>query len=806
MIADFLNKYRAGGPWLLVSISPDKKGSPVAATFSDAAEAEAWALAQNKINNVYLSVNPTSKPLNKKPNKADIARLEWLHVDVDPRAGEDFEEERARIKSLLNGGMPKDIPAPSLVIDSGGGFWGLWRLAEPLDLNGDPEKIAQAEAFNIELANRLGGDHCHNVDRIARLPGTVNWPDAKKRAKGREPRESEVYSWSNASYPLAAFKAMPPPATAASGKARPASGKARAPAPVGEGTAAPSEWTPGTVAPFGTAALQQWAAENGKTISDTTLALINIGTDPVDPSKYPSRSEPQFKVSCDLVRAGVPDEIHFRILTDPNNQVSACVLDKKNWPEYAKEQIRKARADVGDPPPVLHPGAPLVSAREFIARERPHVLHYNGDWLAYEGAAYAEMEEATVRSELYDFLDRAVLPLTEEDRQKGKTVNPPFNPTQAKVSNVLDALKGEAHRARDSYTPPCWLEGDGPTARELVACRNGLLHLPTGELLDHTPRFFTRNALTFDYDASAPTPARWLTFLESLWPEEPEAVALLQEVFGYLLIPDTSQQKIFLMVGPTRSGKGTIARVLTELVGPPNIWAPSLADFGETFGLEPLVGQQLAILSDVRLDSKANHANIAVALLKISGEDTVTVKRKFKTAWDGRLAVRFLLLSNLMPRFSDASPALANRFVPLLMDQSFLGKEDHDLLNKLLPELPGILNWAIEGWRRLRARGRFHLPPSSREAIQQLIELAAPVATFLREECELDPEAEVSKDELFGAWKHWCDRNGALPGSKNTFSMQLYAAASGRVGSKKSRKGNERLPVFSGLRLKKSPF
>lgn len=226
------------------------------------------------------------------------------------------------------------------------------------------------------------------------------------------------------------------------------------------------------------------------------------------------------------------------------------------------------------------------------------------------------------------------------------------------------------------------------------------------------------------------------------------------------------------MVGPTRSGKGTIARVLTELVGPPNICAPSLADFGETFGLEPLLGKQLAILSDVRLDGKANHAAIAESLLKISGEDTVTVKHKFKSAWDGRLGVRFMLLSNLMPRFSDASPALANRFVPLLMDQSFLGREDHDLLTKLLPELPGILNWAIDGWRRLRERGRFNLPQSSRDAIQQLIELAAPVATFMREECELDPEGEVAKAELFDRWKNWCDRNGTLPGA---FSLHAQA-------------------------------
>ncbi len=103
MIADFLNKFRPGGPWLLVAISPDKNGSPLAVSFHDAAQAETWATAQNKTHNVYFGINPTAGALNKKPTKADIARLEWLHVDIDPRAGEDFEQERQRIKSLLNG-------------------------------------------------------------------------------------------------------------------------------------------------------------------------------------------------------------------------------------------------------------------------------------------------------------------------------------------------------------------------------------------------------------------------------------------------------------------------------------------------------------------------------------------------------------------------------------------------------------------------------------------------------------------------------------------------------------------------------
>lgn len=801
---DFLRRWSPEDDWCLTAIIPD--GATETRTFkpSEADEAADWIVERQGVKNLYFHVNRTRQAFDEKgreskPGKANVLRLAGLHVDLDPRAGEDIEQERTRALALLQSFNPK----PTAIVDSGGGLQGFWMLepSDRLNIDGDLAKAQDLERYNIQLEKVFQADHCHNCDRLMRLPGTINVPTAKKVKKGRKPTLARLIDWNGTAYALEAF--TPATATASPG-ARAATGKASPRAAVGDGTASPSDWVPGHVSPFGTEELVAWATANGKTITDHTLALI---ASPHDPAQYDSRSEAQFRVSCDLVRADVPDEIHFRILTDPSNAVSASVRDKPNWPKYARDQIQSAREKVSEEPPVLHPKTPMKSAREFVARERSDLLHYNGDWLAYEAAAYAELEDATVRRDLYHFLEQAKMPPTEKQKEAGLRVGDDFRPDTTSVNHVLDALRAVAHRPRDSFKPPCWLEGDGPPARELVACRNGLLHLPTGDLLDHTPRFFTRNALTFDYDAAAPAPSGWLAFLETLWPDEPEAVTLLQEIFGYLLIPDTSQQKIFLMVGPTRSGKGTIARVLTELVGPPNICAPSLADFGETFGLEPLLGKQLAILSDVRLDGKANHAAIAESLLKISGEDTVTVKRKFKSAWDGRLGVRFMLLSNLMPRFSDASPALANRFVPLLMDQSFLGREDHDLLTKLLPELPGILNWAIDGWRRLRERGRFNLPQSSRDAIQQLIELAAPVATFMREECELDPEGEVAKAELFDRWKNWCDRNGTLPGALNSFSMQLYAATSARVRSKKSRKGDDRVMVFAGLRLKnKSPF
>lgn len=75
-------------------------------------------------------------------------------------------------------------PAPTAIIDSGGGYQGFWKAGEPVALNGDPSPI---ERRNLRIEADLQADACHNIDRLMRLPGTVNWPNEKKRKKGRTP-------------------------------------------------------------------------------------------------------------------------------------------------------------------------------------------------------------------------------------------------------------------------------------------------------------------------------------------------------------------------------------------------------------------------------------------------------------------------------------------------------------------------------------------------------------------------------------------------------------------------------------------
>jgi putative DNA primase/helicase len=202
-------------------------------------------------------------------------------------------------------------------------------------------------------------------------------------------------------------------------------------------------------------------------------------------------------------------------------------------------------------PVILDPRAPFDIARSFLYRfyrlgSLPTLFSQSGDFYKWSGRHYPEVEESTIRVQLYEYLDEALRPTEDGTR--------PFKPTKQRIDQVLDALRAAANLDRQQIAP-VWL-GDVPApANEILPCRNGLLHLPTGRLFSHTPEFFCHNVLDFDYDADAPLPIQWLEFLNELWPGDDEAISTLQEIFGLCLTGDTRYQKMFLLwSAPQRQG------------------------------------------------------------------------------------------------------------------------------------------------------------------------------------------------------------------------------------------------------------
>jgi putative DNA primase/helicase len=306
----------------------------------------------------------------------------------------------------------------------------------------------------------------------------------------------------------------------------------------------------------------------------------------------------------------------------------------------------------------------------------------------------------------------------------------------------------------------------------LIACTNGLVNIETRKLEPHKPDFFNVYSLPFNFDPDAPEPERWLKFLHEVWPDDREARETLQEIMGLLLTTDTSFHKLFMLVGPQRSGKGTIGRVMGRLYGENNVVHPTLSSLGSHFGMQTLIDKSVAIIADARV-GKADSNVLAERLLSISGEDGQSIDIKYRDPWTGKLHTRFFIMTNELPRINESSGALASRFILLTMKQKFLGKEDLGLTGKLMKELPGILNWALDGLDRLRERGRFMTPKSSVEAIELLENLASPVGAFIRKWCAVDHDQREKVGLLYDAYCVWCESERHKPSSDAIFGRSL---------------------------------
>ena len=251
-----------------------------------------------------------------------------------------------------------------------------------------------------------------------------------------------------------------------------------------------------------------------------------------------------------------------------------------------------------------------------------------------EAGYYVALDDKALRDEVYQFFDHKAYAGT-----RGDTLI--FGADSTNVNKVIDALASRTLIAKDTE-PPAWLDqAEHPPASELVVTENGILHVLKRVLLRYTPQLFATHRLAFAYNPKAPKPHEWLAFLESLKIGK-KGIDFLHEILGYILSGDTSLHKIFLIVGPPRSGKGTIGRVLGALIGTHNVTSPTLAQLSETFGLEDLIGKPLAIVADARLAGRSDKTVIIERLLSISGEDHQTINRKYMKAWNGKLAVRFL--------------------------------------------------------------------------------------------------------------------------------------------------------------------
>lgn len=451
---------------------------------------------------------------------------------------------------------------------------------------------------------------------------------------------------------------------------------------------------------------------------------------------------------------------------------------------------------------VPSPSEPTKVARRLIehaytsSKGELRILRWRGDIYTYRAGCWHMRSADVIRAGIYRWLEHAHYK-DAEGKQRA------WAPNTTKVNQVIDAL-GALVLVDEHYEPPMWLESGYDTGR-LLPVANGLLEIESRKLWGQTRDHFNITQLPFRYRARA-SYADWEQYLKTIWPDDVDSIRCLQEIFGYVVSGRTDMEKLFLLTGPTRSGKGTVASALAALVGPEYVVSPTLRSLGGNFGLAPLIGKNLAVIGDARLD--ARDAGAAVEnLLGISGQDAVNADRKNRSVWTGRLPTRFVILSNEVPHFMDASGTIASRFVNLAFQKSWLGREDKSIKPKFSsPEAgPALLNWALDGYDRLMAAGEFTVPESGRRVMEQLQDLASPYPAFVRECCELGPELWCYKDDMYQEWKYWAGEHGYKAGNEAWFSRGLFASypdlSAGRV---RTDDGAKRRPVYWGIKCKAS--
>mgnify|MGYP000533687743 CR=1 FL=1 len=546
-------------------------------------------------------------------------------------------------------------------------------------------------------------------------------------------------------------------------------------------------------------------------------------TDSINENINQENAEPQQATPDNAVSENVNQEVENcenlkLVKTKPSEGVSQeespAILNPSSNQNVAPENIKSARTQwinltgISDPQYI----AKLFenwSIENFGTR---HKYNPTDGWSTQKGGCY----KAVNKVEKITIYIRKFLANCYRWNKESKTK--PVNVTKVLVANVYAALKSLKGVYVSRPAPACLSDKNRDLSR-IMAFDNTLLDVSVNppKKIAANDDLYILNRKGYSYDPTADCP-KWKEFLGQIFrtkDKDDPTIDILQEIIGLLLIRETKYQKIFAIVGPKRSGKGTILKGVHHLVGQSEVTMTSLTEMSRQFGLQNFPGKSVALIPDASIDSqKANVLRATEILKMISGEDPIEVHIKYEKAMEvEKLPIRFLMGSNTIQSLNDPSGALASRFVFLVTTQSFMHKENMNLINELLEELPGIFNWAIEGLYRLEARGYFLESPRGKIAKSKAEELASNTIAFVRQCCIEKEDAFVERKKLYERYKAWARNTGNRYVGVITFYEELRSVFPGsrevekRIKLGKDLKGKKltkRARVFTGIKLNKN--
>ncbi|MGG3813138.1 phage/plasmid primase, P4 family [Methylorubrum rhodesianum] len=331
----------------------------------------------------------------------------------------------------------------------------------------------------------------------------------------------------------------------------------------------------------------------------------------------------------------------------------------------------------------------------------------------------------------------------------------------------------------------------------LVGCGNGVLDLRAGKLVK--PSCIVTRRLGTNYNSQAQCPS-FIEFLKQVFDGDKEKVDFIRRGVGYTLTGSVAAQCLFVAIGSGANGKSTFLKIIQELMGDYGTSLPSNSLMASKFGndktddIASLAGRRFVSASEGEIGQK-----LAVSKVKLmTGGDTIPCRPLYGQYFNLKPEFKIWFATNDLPVIQGGDEAIWRRIHVIDFPVSFNeGQRDSGLFDRLKLELPGILNWALQGVQELgEMKNGFLNPPASvRNGTTRYRSDSDTVASFVEVSCDRVEDAIERMNVLHSAYSRWCEASGLEPLSSNMFGKELI-----RLGFPVIRRkdGNGRL----GIRLK----
>ena len=432
-------------------------------------------------------------------------------------------------------------------------------------------------------------------------------------------------------------------------------------------------------------------------------------------------------------------------------------------------------------------------AEWFASRVEGHLLWNESDrsWLVYEGGFWRNDDVRAFEHFANEARRQLILQAADTTIVDGQKLLKIAN-TLSRRSRLKSMIEGA--KAHLPVRPTAF-----DSNSHLLGLENGVLDLTARKLFDHGSSLLMKKRAKYKYEPETECP-EWLTFLTTIMSGDKEMIEFLRRLFGHCLIGTPGNPYLFIFYGTGANGKSTIVNVLSRLLGDYAIPAMTNVFTGSiraelSWPLVPMVNARLVVISESGQTNVLDEHLVKV----VTGGDPVTVAAKYGHPFTFTPVFKPVMMTNHLPKIVSQDEGIWRRLMNIEFDVSIpFDDRIEDYAGKILyPELPGILNWALDGLEDYLDVGL--LPPEKVQAATRRYRSDMDIlGEWIDSRCEGGGDLKERFGVLYEDYSSFSKSQGDGPISRKQFSTELTAR------NVKIARGAGNVSFAQGIRLKSS--